>query len=272
MRNKTQILKHLHPTPPSLPDLTSLLIFSTSFSPAAQGHTESGLQSFHHTLSLPFLPPQLEGSLLSSPAPAWGPTHRRQFSTNFFTVSPSHRLQFFMNCHSASPTGCSPSGTDGSSTSCRWISAPPSASMCYRRTACLTMVFTMGCTGAWSTTSPSFTDLGACRVVSLTYSHFSLLLQLIIVWVSPPPLLKCVIPEALPLSLMGSALALPSGRSVLEPAGTGSIRHRGSFWQLLTEANPVALPTTKTLPGKPNTKTQWKTWFIYLYIILYLAS
>jgi len=33
---------------------------------------------------------------------------------------------------------------------------------------------------------------------------------------------------------------LASGGSVLEPAGTGSIRHGGSFWQLLTEAVPVA--------------------------------
>ena len=38
--------------------------------------------------------------------------------------------------------------------------------------------------------------------------------------------------------LIGSALA--SGGSVLEPAGIGSIRHRGSFWDLLTEATPVA--------------------------------
>jgi len=41
------------------------------------------------------------------------------------------------------------------------------------------------------------------------------------------PLLKYVITEVLPLSLISSALA--SSRSVLEPAGTGSIGHRGSF-------------------------------------------
>ena len=35
---------------------------------------------------------------------------------------------------------------------------------------------------------------------------------------------------------MGSALA--SGGSILEPAGTGSVRHGGSFWQLLTESHP----------------------------------
>jgi len=37
---------------------------------------------------------------------------------------------------------------------------------------------------------------------------------------------------------VGSALA--SGRSVLEPAGVGSFGHRGSFWQLLTEATAAA--------------------------------
>ena len=41
------------------------------------------------------------------------------------------------------------------------------------------------------------------------------------------PLLKCVIPEALPLSLIG--LALASGGSILEPAGTGFIKHGESF-------------------------------------------
>jgi len=41
------------------------------------------------------------------------------------------------------------------------------------------------------------------------------------------PLLKYVITEALPPSLMGCALA--SSGYVLRPAGTGSIGHRGSF-------------------------------------------
>ncbi|KAM9591464.1 uncharacterized protein ACIBXB_006257 [Morphnus guianensis] len=107
------------------------------------------------------------------------------------------------------------------------------------------------CSGAWSTSSPSFfTDLGVCRVVSLTCSHSSLRLP----FTSVPTffLLKNVIPEALPLSLIGSALA--GGRSVLEPAGMGSLEHRGSFQQLLTEATPVTPPpATKTLPHKANT-------------------
>jgi len=40
---------------------------------------------------------------------------------------------------------------------------------------------------------------------------------------------------------MGSALA------------SGSVGHRGSFWQLLTEVTPVDCPATKTLPRKPVT-------------------
>ena len=83
------------------------------------------------------------------------------------------------------------------------------------------------CSGAWSTSSPSFfTDLGVCRVVSLTYSHSSLLTAAGVMQFFPP-LLKYAITEALPLLLMGSALA--SGGSVLEPAGINFIGHRGSF-------------------------------------------
>jgi len=67
-------------------------------------------------------------------------------------------------------------------------------------------------------------------------------------------LLKYVIPEALPPSLIGSALA--SGGSVLEPAGTGCIRHGGSFSHLLTEATPIAPPATKILSCKPVTIEQ----------------
>ncbi|KAK4818263.1 hypothetical protein QYF61_009968 [Mycteria americana] len=61
------------------------------------------------------------------------------------------------------------------------------------------------CSSAWSTSCPSFfTALGVCRVVSLTYSHSSLWLQLRSKFF---PLLKYVIPEVLSISLMGSALA-----------------------------------------------------------------
>jgi len=79
-----------------------------------------------------------------------------------------------------------------------------------------------------------FTDLGVCRVISLKYFHSSVSTDV------PQhvfPLLKYVIPEALP-SLIGSALA--SSWSVLELAGTGSVRHGENFWHLLREAIPVA--------------------------------
>jgi len=63
------------------------------------------------------------------------------------------------------------------------------------------------------------------------------------------PFLKYVIPEALPLSLIG--LALASGGSILELAGTGCIRHGGSFWQLLTEATPTAPLLPKPCHANP---------------------
>jgi len=68
---------------------------------------EWGLWSVHHTLSLPLLPPQAEDSSHSAPAPTWGPSHRRQFSTNFSNMGPSHGLQAFMNrlLQRGSPTG-----------------------------------------------------------------------------------------------------------------------------------------------------------------------
>ena len=66
------------------------------------------------------------------------------------------------------------------STGYRWISAPPWSSTDCRGTACLTMVFIMSCKGRFSAPTfqappaPSFfTDLGVCRVVSLTSSHSS---------------------------------------------------------------------------------------------------
>lgn len=44
------------------------------------------------------------------------------------------------------------------------------------------------------------------------------------------------------------------GRSVLEPAVTGSVRHGGSFWQLFLQKPPLQLPP---LPPKPCTQTQY---------------
>jgi len=83
----------------------------------------------------------------------------------------------------------------------------------------------------------SCTDHGLCRVVPLTWSCST---PLTAVPQQVFLLLQYVIPEALPPSLVGSALA--SSGSFLELAATGSVRHRGSFWRLLTEATPVAHP------------------------------
>jgi len=108
------------------------------------------------------------------------------------------------------------------------------------------------CSSTWSISSPSFfTDLGVYRVVSFTSSHSSLSTAISL---QVFPLLKYVVTEALPPLLIG--LALASGGSILELAGTGFIRHGGSFSQLLTEATPIAHPATKTLPCKPTTKMQ----------------
>jgi len=40
----------------------------------------------------------------SASAPVWGPSHGRQFSTNFSNMSPSHGLQFFINSSSVGPS------------------------------------------------------------------------------------------------------------------------------------------------------------------------
>jgi len=50
-------------------------------------------------------------------------------------------------------------------------------------------------------------------------------------------LLNYVIPETLPPLL--TDLTLASSRSILELGGTGSVGHRGSFQQLLTESQNV---------------------------------
>ncbi|KAJ7414373.1 hypothetical protein BTVI_41283 [Pitangus sulphuratus] len=117
--------------------------------------------------------------------------------------------------------------------------------------SCLTMGCTMG-SSAWSISSPSSTDLGVSRVVPLTYSHSSLPAAVFAGFFS---LLGHVIPEALPPSLMGSALA--SRGFILELSGIGSIGYGGSFCHVLTEAMAVAPDsstpaTTKTLPSKSN--------------------
>jgi len=79
------------------------------------------------------------------------------------------------------------------------------------------------CSSARSTSSPSSALTLVSAVVSLTYSHSHSAIAVILGFF--PSLY--VITEVLPLSLMGSALA--SSGSVLEPAGIGSVGHRGSF-------------------------------------------
>ncbi|KAM9590844.1 uncharacterized protein ACIBXB_005893 [Morphnus guianensis] len=307
MRNKT---KSQNAFPPPLPSsraqLHSRILYLPP--PVAQGDRDGVYGQFITHYFLPLHPPQGEDSSHSSPAPAWGPSHGRQSSTNFSNVGPSHRLQFFTNCSSmgpfhgvqsfrstllqhGSPTGsqvlpenllhgllstdpqvlpgaCSSAGFPrghsllweptcsgvGSSTGCRWISAPPRTSMDCRGTACLTMVFTTGCRGISALAPgappppPSSLTLVSAGLfllhvlTPLSGCHFCLSQQLF-------SFLKNVITEALPLSLIG--LALASSGSVLEPAGIGSVGHSGSFQQLLTEATPVTPPLPKPCHTKP---------------------
>jgi len=117
----------------------------------------------------------------------------------------------------------------GSFKGCRWISAPPWASMGCRGTACLTMVVSMGCRGI-SALAPGAPSPSS----SLTLVSAELFLSHSLTPLSGYscsglfffPILK-YIPEALPPSLMGSALA--SSGFVLVPAGIDSVGHRGSF-------------------------------------------
>jgi len=97
-------------------------------------------------------------------------------------------------------------------------------------TACLTVII-MGCRGI-SAPAPGapHPPPSALTLVSaeLFLTFFSLLSPTAVaVALGFFPLLKYVMTEALPLSLMG--LALASGGSLLETAGIGSVRHRGSF-------------------------------------------
>jgi len=53
-----------------------------------------------------------------------------------------------------------------------------------------------------------------------------------------------------PSSSVGSLLR-EGGGSVVELAGVGSVGHRGRFWQLLTEATPVAPLLPKPCHSNP---------------------
>jgi len=102
---------------------------------------------------------------------------------------------------------------------CRWKS-----SVDFRGTACFTMAFTTGCRGISAPVPGAPAPPPSLILVSVSHILTLLWLQLH----SFSSFLKYVITEVLPPSLMSSALA--SSRSVLEPAGIGSIGHR-SFLQ-----------------------------------------
>jgi len=98
--------------------------------PQAQLHSPCSLPSAHSgaggqgvgvVVSSSHLVSASPSSSHSSLAPAWGPSHRRQTTTNISNMGPSHRLQLFTNCPVwMLPTGCSPSGTGCSSVGPLW--------------------------------------------------------------------------------------------------------------------------------------------------------
>jgi len=136
------------------------------------------------------------------------------FSFHGFTGPGRSLLQRGLPMGSQSPSGASTCSSLEFSMDCRSVSFPPWTSMDCKGTACLTMVFTTGCRGISAPVSGtallpySLSSLCCCCSTVLFF-----------------PLFIYVVTEALPLLLMGSALA--SGESVLEP--TGFTGHRGSF-------------------------------------------
>jgi len=160
------------------------------------------LRSVHHTFSLLLLPPQGEDSSRSAPAPAWGPSHGRQSSMNFSSLSPSQEqaapawvphgvtgppkslLQHGLSMGSQPPLGTAPCSGMGSSLGCRWVSAPAvdlHGLQGHSLAHCGLLHGLQGnlCSSTWSTSCPSFsTDLEVCRVVALSWSHLCLLLQM----------------------------------------------------------------------------------------------
>jgi len=111
----------------------------------------------------------------------------------------------------------------------RWRSAPPWISMDCRGTTCLTIVFITVCKGTLSALE-SGAPPPPSSSLTLVSAELFLLHRL-----APDccfhhsfffPFLKSVFTEMLP-PLLG--LALASGRSILNPAGIGSVRHGESF-------------------------------------------
>ena len=203
------------------------LQFFTTFSSVGPSHVVQFLQA----QAAPAWVPHGVTSPASKLAPAWAPlpTGPRILPETCSSMdSPQgHSLLWTSTCSGVGPHP-----------GCRWRSAPPWTSMGCRGTACLTVIFITGCRGVSAVAAGAPPPPPS----SLTLVSAELFLTRIVTPSSHCrfffPLLKHVIPEALPLSLMGSALA--SSRSILELAGIGSVRHGGSFWQVLTEATPLA--------------------------------
>ena len=131
----------------SLPRETVLheLLQRESFPPAAVLHEllQRGSLPWGAVLweqTAPAWVPRGVTSPASKPAPAWAP-----LSTGPQVLPGACSSAGFPRGHSLlRASACS--GV-GSSTGCRWISAPPWTSMGCRGTACLTVVFPMGCRG-----------------------------------------------------------------------------------------------------------------------------
>jgi len=156
------------------------------------------------TLRCGLLSPRVCSSC-QEPAPAWG----------------SSQYNSFLQASTCSGVGFIAKATDGYLLHCGppWSAGGQPASP---------WSFNMSCKGKLSAPASQalpphslFTHLGVCRVVSpLSSLPFHRCFFFL-------PLLKYVITEELPQSLIG--LALASIGSILEPAGTGSIRYGGRF-------------------------------------------
>jgi len=180
-----------------------------------------------------------------SPAP-WGPSHCRLFSTSCPGVGPSHGCSPSGNCSSVGP----PQGHEpcqqtcsGASSSLHGATAPtrsllqhwlPTEPQPPPGIPCSSVGSCLGCGSAppWAFTAART----ACPAMGCSRGTSAPVLG------APPALLQL----ARPWPVLGSTL---------EPVPNSSIRHRGSFQQLLTEATIQSPPATKTLPCKPNTFT-----------------
>jgi len=162
-------------------------------------------------------------------------------------------LQRRLSMGSQPPSGIHLLWRGDPSMGCRWRSAPPWTSMHYRGTACLTIVFITSCRGI-SAPAPRAPPppLSSLTSVSTGLFHIFSFLSLPAAAVAQQlfPLLKSVITEVLPLSLMGSALA--SSRSVLEPVAL-ALSDMGKILMASHISHPCSPPTTKTLPCRPST-------------------